>query len=65
MISSTHQGIAICAIDAFSEVPLGGNGATVVLLDKPACTNWMQALATELAQSETAFLWHNKQQWCL
>ena len=65
MISSTHQGIAICAIDAFSEVPLGGNGATVVLLDKPACTNWMQDLARELAQSETAFLWHNKQQWCL
>jgi PhzF family phenazine biosynthesis protein len=65
MISTPSQGLAICAIDAFSKVPFGGNGATVVLLDSPAASAWMQALAAELAQSETAFLWFNGGQWCL
>ncbi|MCP9811157.1 PhzF family phenazine biosynthesis protein [Synechococcus lacustris] len=65
MISSHHKGIPICAIDAFSANPMGGNGATVVLLDHPASSIWMQALAAELAQSETSFLWHNGGQWCL
>ena len=44
-------------VEAFAEAPLGGNGAGVVLLQAPAPTDWMQALAARLQQSETAFLW--------
>ncbi|MEB3335189.1 MAG: PhzF family phenazine biosynthesis protein [Cyanobacteriota bacterium] len=43
-------------VEAFSETPLGGNGAAVVLLPEPAPTPWMQRLAGSLKQSETAFL---------
>jgi len=44
-------------VEAFTEAPLGGNGAGVVLLREPAAAPWMQALAARLQQSETAFLW--------
>src|SRR5690606_24222834 len=36
--------------------PFGGNPAAVCLLDRPAPDAWMQALATEMNLSETAFL---------
>lgn len=55
----------IAAVDAFSAQPLAGNGATVVLLQQPAAATWMQALAAELNQSETAFLWRDGLQWRL
>ncbi len=43
-------------ITAFAEVPLQGNGAAVVRLERPASVAWMQAVASQLKQSETAFL---------
>ena len=46
-------------VEAFTEAPLGGNGAGVVLLGEPAAPLWMQALAARLQQSETAFLWRD------
>lgn len=47
-------------VEAFSELPLQGNGAGVVRLSQPAERAWMQAVAARLRQSETAFLlpWH-------
>ena len=44
-------------VEAFTEAPMGGNGAGVVLLREPAAAGWMQALAARFQQSETAFLW--------
>ncbi len=43
-------------IDAFTEVPFGGNPAGVCLLEQPASDEWMQSVATEMNQAETAFL---------
>ena len=55
----------LAAVDAFSAEPLAGNGAAVVLLEEPAAAAWMQALAAELNQSETAFLWRDGLHWRL
>ncbi|MFN9630439.1 MAG: PhzF family phenazine biosynthesis protein [Cyanobacteriota bacterium] len=52
-------------VEAFSESPLGGNGAAVVLLTEPAPTAWMQRLAGSLKQSETAFLLPRAGGWAL
>jgi len=53
-------------IEAFADGPLRGNGAAVVELQEAASTEWMQALAGSLKQSETAFLWLDaRQQWCI
>jgi PhzF family phenazine biosynthesis protein len=43
-------------VEAFTDQPLQGNGAAVVLLDQPASAQWMQGLAGSFKQSETAFL---------
>lgn len=43
-------------LTAFAERPLQGNGAAVVALARPASSGWMQAVAAQLRQSETAFL---------
>lgn len=43
-------------IDAFTDVPFGGNPAAVCLLDASAETAWMQIVAREMNLSETAFL---------
>lgn len=43
-------------IDAFAEAPFTGNPAAVVLLDAPRPDAWMQRVATEMNQAETAFL---------
>ena len=43
-------------IEAFSQQPFQGNGATVVLLEQPMPDAWLQAVAGSLKQSETAFL---------
>jgi predicted PhzF superfamily epimerase YddE/YHI9 len=43
-------------IDAFTDTPFGGNPAGVCLLDKERPDAWMQSLAAELNQAETAFL---------
>jgi predicted PhzF superfamily epimerase YddE/YHI9 len=43
-------------IDAFTDRPFSGNPAAVCLLDRPRDARWMQAFATEMNQSETAFV---------
>ena len=50
------RGLRGALVEAFSEEPLGGNGAAVVLLEQAASAQWMQRLAGRLQQSETAFL---------
>lgn len=49
-------GLPAVLVEAFSEAPLGGNGAAVVWLRHAATEGWMQRLAGSLKQSETAFL---------
>lgn len=43
-------------VDAFTVKPFTGNPAAVVLLDQPKDDAWMQAVASEMNLSETAFL---------
>ncbi len=43
-------------IDAFTDAPFRGNPAAICFLDHPAPAEWMQALAMEMNQAETAFL---------
>lgn len=52
-------------IEAFSERPFAGNGAAVVLLREPWGDDQLQALATSLRQSETAYLLHGDGRWLL
>lgn len=52
--------VRLAGVDAFTATPMAGNGAAVALLPAPAGERWMQALAAELQQSETAFLWHDR-----
>ncbi|MGB4595461.1 MAG: PhzF family phenazine biosynthesis protein [Anaerolineaceae bacterium] len=44
-------------VDAFTVKPFAGNPAAVVLLDRPKDEAWMQAVASEMNLSETAFLY--------
>ncbi len=55
----------IAQVDAFTAQPFQGNGAAVVLLSAPVAGQSLQALATECAQSETAFLLPLQGQWLL
>ncbi len=48
--------VEIVQIDAFTDRAFAGNPAAVCLLDEPADAEWMQAVAREMNQSETAFL---------
>lgn len=43
-------------IDAFADAPFQGNPAGICWLDRPVPDHWMQSLAMELNQAETAFL---------
>jgi len=43
-------------VNAFTDAAFGGNPAGVVLLDAPAETAWMQAVAAQLKHAETAFV---------
>ena len=64
--ASAGNGQQALLVEAFAAGPLQGNGAAVVLLEAPAEAAWMQALATSLQQSETAFLWQREQHdWAL
>ncbi|MEP7129440.1 MAG: PhzF family phenazine biosynthesis protein, partial [Chitinophagales bacterium] len=47
-------------IDAFTDQPFKGNPAGVVLLDKELEVATMQAIASEINLSETAFLLQNE-----
>ena len=65
MAELQSMGVRLAAVDAFTTTPMGGNGATVALLPGPAAAGWMLALAAELQQSETAFLWKDGGDWRL
>lgn len=43
-------------VDAFAASPFKGNAAGVVLLDDEAPERWMQSVANEMNQAETAFI---------
>ena len=43
-------------VDAFTDRAFGGNPAAVLVLPAPADESWMQAVATEMNLSETAFV---------
>ncbi|HEY9382116.1 MAG TPA: PhzF family phenazine biosynthesis protein [Gemmatimonadales bacterium] len=47
-------------IDAFTAEPFAGNPAAVCLLDGERPDRWLQAVATEMNQAETAFLLRSK-----
>ena len=59
------SGLPAVLVEAFSETPLGGNGAAVILLRDAAPTWWMQRVAGSLKQSETAFLLPRGGVWAL
>lgn len=46
---------AFVQVDAFTDVPFGGNPAAVIVLEGPADDAWMQSVALEMNLSETAF----------
>ena len=48
--------LSLHLIDAFASAPFTGNPAAVVLLDTMRPDRWLQAVATEMKQSETAFV---------
>ena len=48
--------IPIFQVDSFTVKPFKGNPAGVCLLEQPRDDDWMQAIATEMRLSETAFL---------
>lgn len=50
------MGLRIWLVDAFSRGPFTGNPAAVVILKQPAAEDWMQSLAMEMNQAETAFV---------
>ena len=46
-------------VDAFTNESFKGNPAAVCLMDTPQADTWMQAFASEMNLSETAFLQPN------
>ncbi|HEY9639852.1 MAG TPA: PhzF family phenazine biosynthesis protein [Coleofasciculaceae cyanobacterium] len=48
--------LTITQVDAFTNVPFGGNPAAVCVLPEPVSDRWMQNIALEMNLSETAFL---------
>ncbi|MCW5937114.1 MAG: PhzF family phenazine biosynthesis protein [Fimbriimonadaceae bacterium] len=56
---------AIYLVDAFAEDKFRGNPAGVCILDSPASEDWMQAVAAELNQAETAFVNPENDSWNL
>ncbi|WP_219460890.1 PhzF family phenazine biosynthesis protein [Nonomuraea rhizosphaerae] len=50
-------------VDAFTSTAFKGNPAAVCLLESPPTGSWMQAVATEMGLSETAFLHGDSLRW--
>ena len=50
------MGLPITQVDAFTGAPFCGNPAAVCILPEPRPAAWMQAVASEMNLSETAFL---------
>jgi PhzF family phenazine biosynthesis protein len=53
------MGTPIIQVDAFTDTPFRGNPAAVCLMDQIHSGDWMQSVASEMNQSETAFLVRN------
>lgn len=52
-------------VDAFAHTAFSGNPAGVIRLPSPRDEAWMQQVASEIAQAETAFLWALENGWSL
>jgi len=66
--SATAHGLverSAVLVEAFAAGPCCGNGAAVVLLEEPMGDAFLQGIARSLNQSETAFLLHQQDRWCL
>jgi PhzF family phenazine biosynthesis protein len=50
--------IPIALVDAFTDKPFSGNPAGICMLEQAMPDDWMQNLAMEMNQAETAFLVH-------
>lgn len=50
------MGQKITQVDAFTNIPFGGNPAAICVMDGPADETWMQRVALEMNLSETAYL---------
>ncbi len=50
------MGLTITQVDAFTDMPFGGNPAAVCVLPEEGDAQWMQSVASEMNLSETAFL---------
>ncbi|WP_433248214.1 PhzF family phenazine biosynthesis protein [Actinomadura nitritigenes] len=50
-------------VDVFAERPFTGNPAAVVLLEAPPDEAWMRAIAAEVHQPTTAFVWREGDAW--
>lgn len=48
--------VPLFLVDAFASRPFAGNPAAVCLLDRERTATWMQSLAMEMNQAETAFV---------
>ena len=57
--------MTIFLVDAFAHAPFTGNPAGVCPLDAPAQEQWMQNVAMEMNQAETAFFWPEGDHWHL
>jgi len=61
-----NQTLPYFVVDAFTHKPFSGNPAAVCILDEPKTDDWLQRIAAQFNLSETAFLWHQKDnQWLL
>lgn len=55
----------IYLVDSFAHAPFKGNPAGVCPLEAPAEEKWMQSVAMEMNQAETAFFWPDGNAWGL
>jgi len=59
------NGQSIVVVDAFAARAYSGNPAAVCVLETERDAAWMQAVASEMNLSETAFLWREGEGWRL
>ncbi len=60
------MGVSICVVDAFTNRPFAGNPAAVCVLNSWLEEDWLQAVASEMNLSETAYLVPQPDnRWCL
>src|SRR5579884_3203525 len=59
------MGTPLFLVDAFTPAPFGGNPAGVCVMHRAGDAAWMQTVAMEMNQAETAFLWPEDGRWRL